>query len=185
MIFFTADHHFGHKNIIKHCDRPFPNVEKMDEVMLENWNKVVSEKDTVYHLGDIFWYRKPEEVIPILGQLNGRIILIRGNHDKGNVNKFSDFYSEVYIYHKIRVDIGESTKKKIIMMHYPLESWESKGSGSWHLHGHCHGMLRNIRNRHDVGVDTSFFAPISLVGLIEIMKIRDRAFKEDKKKWEK
>lgn len=50
--FFTSDTHFGHANIIRFCKRPFENVEEMNEALIENWNKVVSDDDTVFHLGD-------------------------------------------------------------------------------------------------------------------------------------
>lgn len=185
MIFFTADHHYFHKNVIRHCNRPFKNVEEMNQIMLENWNRVVSEKDTVYHLGDIFWSKREEDVIPILGQLNGRIVLIKGNHDKGGITKFEDFYSEICIYRTTKVNIGEPVKKKIVMCHYPFESWDNKAHDSWHLHGHCHGGLRSIRNRIDVGVDIFNYTPISLDKLVDEMNIRDRAFLKQNNKWEK
>ena len=55
MIYFTADHHFGHANIIRHCNRPFQNVEEMDMALLSNWNASVKPQDTVYILGDLFF----------------------------------------------------------------------------------------------------------------------------------
>ena len=51
-IFFTADTHFGHANIIKYCHRPFATVEEMDDALVRNWNAVVSPDATVFHLGD-------------------------------------------------------------------------------------------------------------------------------------
>ena len=50
--FFTADHHFGHANIIRHCNHPFANAAEMDEVMIANWNAVVRKDDRVIHVGD-------------------------------------------------------------------------------------------------------------------------------------
>ena len=55
VIFFTADHHFGHANIIRHCSRPFHSVEEMDGALLERWNAAVGQQDTVYILGDLFF----------------------------------------------------------------------------------------------------------------------------------
>ncbi len=54
MIYFTADTHFGHCNVIRFCDRPFASAEEMDEAMIQNWNERVTGNDTVYILGDKF-----------------------------------------------------------------------------------------------------------------------------------
>ena len=50
--FVISDLHLGHKNIIKLCDRPFKSLEEMDNVIINNWNKVVTDEDIVYVLGD-------------------------------------------------------------------------------------------------------------------------------------
>lgn len=85
--FFTADHHFGHANILKYEDAMrrnahggrFQTVEEMDEFLIDQWNATVSPGDTVYHLGDLtFKQRTIEDILPYL---NGSIILIVGNHD--------------------------------------------------------------------------------------------------------
>jgi calcineurin-like phosphoesterase family protein len=86
-IFFTADSHFWHRNIVDYCDRPYrtldgqPDVMAMNKGMVENWNKLVGPKDIVYHLGD-FGFGPPAKLIEARKQLNGKIILIKGNHDK-------------------------------------------------------------------------------------------------------
>ena len=79
-IWVTSDTHFNHANIIKYCNRPFSSVEEMNETIIANWNKVVSERDIVYHLGDFALGDK--SLIPnILRRLNGCIKVIMGNHD--------------------------------------------------------------------------------------------------------
>ena len=80
--FFTADTHFGHKNIIKYCNRPFASLDEMNETLIENWNKVVSLEDTVYILGD-FAYCSKTSVEDFLKRLNGEKHLISGNHERG------------------------------------------------------------------------------------------------------
>lgn len=54
MFYYISDNHFGHKNVIRFDNRPFANTERMDEVFVHNWNKRVTEDDTVYILGDCF-----------------------------------------------------------------------------------------------------------------------------------
>ena len=78
--FFIADCHFGHKNVIKYCDRPYSSIEEMDEDMIEKWNKKVHKNDKIYIIGDLFYF-KIDNVISILDRLKGKMTLIRGNHD--------------------------------------------------------------------------------------------------------
>jgi len=77
MYFFTADTHFNHKNIIEYCKRPFKDIDEMNNELIKRWNETVSEEDTVFHLGDFsfrgYWTFR--------NKLNGKIILLRGNHD--------------------------------------------------------------------------------------------------------
>ena len=103
MIYFIADTHFNHANIIKYCNRPFKNTDEMNEYIIKRWNSIVKETDTVYHLGDV-GFGKFEEVKKLVGNLNGRKILLRGNHDfKIGVNAWKEIgFLEVY-------------KKKIIL----------------------------------------------------------------------
>ena len=81
-IFLTSDLHINHANILKYEpeSRPFETIEEMNEAIINNWNSVVSEEDTVYILGD-FFMGKWTEIEKILPRFKGKIILIRGNHD--------------------------------------------------------------------------------------------------------
>ena len=71
-IFFTADTHFGHKNIIRYCQRPFVDVDEMNEILITNWNNVVGKEDIIFHLGD-FAMGGSSEWAKLLQRLNGRI----------------------------------------------------------------------------------------------------------------
>lgn len=77
-VFFTSDFHANHANIIKFCDRPWKTKEEMTEVLIENWNSVVSPDDIVFNLGDFMWSSSWN---PVLEKLNGHIYLIWGNHE--------------------------------------------------------------------------------------------------------
>ena len=79
-VFIISDTHFNHANIIKYCNRPFKDTKEMDEMMIKNWNETVSNKDIVLHLGD-FGLGKKEYIASIVKRLNGKKILIMGNHD--------------------------------------------------------------------------------------------------------
>lgn len=80
---FISDPHFSHKNIIKYESRPFIDTEHMDNTIIENYNQVVSEGDTVYWLGDMFFCNSSRMDYIAKRLSRGRNILIRGNHDRG------------------------------------------------------------------------------------------------------
>ena len=80
MIYFTADLHFGHSNVISYENRPFQTVEEMDGALIQNWNRRVSPEDEIFILGDLT-LKGPEKANAVLEQLQGRKYLVRGNHD--------------------------------------------------------------------------------------------------------
>ena len=154
MIFFTADTHFGHANIIKYCDRPFEDVGEMDEELIKRWNQVVGKKDSVYHLGDFCW-GEPKKY---MDRLNGNLFLLRGSHDRNSL-KYC---------HKdsiLRVNFCNDeygNPRYIVMCHYAMRSWDHSHFASWHLFGHHHGALPPHGLSFDVGVDCWNFHPVSL-----------------------
>ncbi|MGN0401517.1 MAG: metallophosphoesterase [Acetatifactor sp.] len=81
-VFFIADPHFGGESIIRYENRPFASAEEMDKVLVERWNAVVSKQDTVYVLGDFSMFMDDNKDYELLQVLNGRKILIMGNHDR-------------------------------------------------------------------------------------------------------
>lgn len=72
MIYFTSDLHYGHKATISMCDRPFNDVEEMNQTLFENWNNIVHQNDTVYILGDIAHRMKVEDVNEFISTLKGK-----------------------------------------------------------------------------------------------------------------
>lgn len=162
---FTSDTHFGHQNIIKYCNRPFSTYGEMDKELVARWNNVVQPDDTVYHLGDVAFGRDAttEYVSKLLKQLNGKIHLIHGNHEKIARNMLWRFAS-TKDYDEIEVE-GQN----IILFHYGLRTWHHDLRGTWHLYGHSHGGLPAFGKSCDIGVDSWNLTPVAFAKLKEYM----------------
>lgn len=161
MIWFTADLHFNHKNIIKYCNRPFNSVEEMNKTLIDNWNKRVSRDDLVYVLGD-FCFGNSDYY---LKQLNGSKILIFGNHDDTNIRKNKGLFRAVYDILKIK-----ERGKTIMLCHYAMRVWAKSHFNSYHLYGHSHGTLPPVGKSLDVGVDCHSYSPISIDQVINLLE---------------
>lgn len=165
--FFISDTHFGHANIIRFCNRPFRNVEEMNEALIENWNLVVSEDDTVFHLGD-FAFGGSNVWKSIIPRLNGHINLIIGNHDRKNLRQGYMSYFDMVV-PQLQIEIEDNS---IYLNHYPFLCYGGSYRGVWQLFGHVHSgpqadgldisRLRVLLpTQYDVGVDNNNFTPIS------------------------
>jgi calcineurin-like phosphoesterase family protein len=166
-IWLTSDPHFNHRNILTYeaATRPFSNLSDMNETIVNNWNARVAQEDTVYVLGD-FFMGSHDEIIPILKRLNGKIILIRGNHD---TNPRIEIYKE----NGIEVKDIEYLRYKgrfFIMCHFPNSSEEfiqmithDNSEVIW-CYGHVHGNAKKgyVDGTYHVGMDTNNLAPISI-----------------------
>ena len=152
--FFTSDLHLYHQNIVKFCAETrggFTNTEDMTAALIEKFNSVVKPEDTLYVLGDVS-FGGLDKVMNSARQLNGRKILLLGNHDhhfKKRPEVASQF-DEVHPYLERKVN-GQF----ICMFHYPIADWAWCSEGSWMLHGHVHGTPTGIEGTiMDVGIDT-------------------------------
>lgn len=161
---FTSDHHFGHANIIRFCERPFNTVDEMDSELIYRWNEAVGRNDVVYHLGD-FALMGLDFARRIFRKLNGRIAVVPGGHDKrwlpkskhNVVSKSGHWISVLPPLVSVTFD-----KRIIVLCHYAMRVWDRSHYGAWHLYGHSHGKLPEWGNALDVGVDSHDFTPISL-----------------------
>lgn len=170
-IYFTSDTHFGHENIISYCQRPFTNVEEMNRALIANWNATVQKNDTVYHLGDFFMGKK-SEWRSIREQLNGKIILIAGNHDPEQARQlFTEVYEELYI---------ELAQTIFWLCHYPYKELDYHGRNKcirpepiqtfdYALCGHVHNRWLTNQHCFNVGVDVHHYRPISLAELLILL----------------
>lgn len=170
-IFFTADLHLGHKNVIKYCDRPFKTAEEMNETLIENWNNTVSDRDEIYVVGD-FAFMGTKQTELVLQRLKGKKYLVRGNHDKSlNETTALKYFQWIKDYHLLKIQERNGNLQKIVLFHYALRTWDSAHYGAWSLYGHSHGNLRDDPQALslDVGVDCHNFRPISYDEVKEIM----------------
>jgi calcineurin-like phosphoesterase family protein len=166
-VWFTSDLHFWHKNICKYCNRPYETIEEMNQGIIDNWNSIVKEDDTVFVLGDL-GFCGIEKLRPLMSQLKGRIILIQGNHDSDYV--ISTLYHEKIINNFDRLMsitiIGdeECPNQELTLCHFPMIDWYNKEKGSWMIHGHQHQLPKTpscSAAHYDVGVDKNNWTPIS------------------------
>ena len=160
-VWFTADLHLGHKNILEYCSRPFSSIEEHDAVLVMNWNSRVRSSDSVYVVGD-FAFRSARDPQHYLERLAGRKHLIVGNHD-GENTQTAPGWSSVQQLAEVRV-----ADVRVVACHYALRVWPCDRRGAIHVYGHSHGNLPGDRRSLDVGVDCWGFQPVSLE------EIRDR-----------
>ena len=134
MVYFRHLTHYSHANIIRpdFCNRPYADVEEMNEALIANYNECVEPGDTVYHLGDFSFARNPAEVFY---RLNGNKHLILGNHDWKRLRELKKlpwgWIKDVY---NLR-----AAGTKFWLAHFAHRSWPAGHHGAIHLYGHSHG----------------------------------------------
>ena len=128
----------------------------MNAELVRCWNARVNKNATVIHVGDML-FGSSKRWNEILDQLNGRIILVEGNHDRENqpnATTRARFESRHSI---LELDVEGQL---LHVCHYPMMSWRNRQRGSIMVHGHCHGTSTQSVSgpqvrRLDVGVDCS------------------------------
>lgn len=182
---FTSDLHFGHVNIIRYCDRPFADVEEMNEALIERWNAVVDDTDTVWVLGDVAMGRVTE-TLPLVGRLRGRRLLLAGNHDRcwdGNGPRADEWlqryldagFAEVH-QGAMRLSVGGH---EVLACHFPYlgDSQDLDrhpiarpvDDGGWLLHGHVHEQWRQHDRMINVGCDVWDYRPVAEAALAALI----------------
>lgn len=186
MIHFTSDTHFFHRKLA--ALRGFASPEEMNEGMRKAWNRRVGPKDVVFHLGDVN-FGKPDVAYELVRTLNGRILVVPGNHDKSfrwdaptknnHLRKLDGLVEEVAPLVELKEEV-DGEEVRIVLCHFPLLVWNRCHYGAYHLHGHSHGSCtypNPNRRVMDVGVDpvkaiTGSFAPISLPEVVRHLRSR-------------
>lgn len=161
-IYFIADLHFGHENVILYENRPYADADEMDADLIKRWNAVVkNDSDIVYFLGD-FLFGSFSRAEKLLSQLNGQKLLIRGNHDfrksnewwinKGFHKALTDGYSKEAAY------LFSMDGTTLLLSHFPLNNPEH-----FNVHGHVHTHIQGIdpTNHLCISVEQINYQPIS------------------------
>lgn len=179
-IWFTSDTHWGHKNIIRFCNRPWNSVEEMDEALISNWNSTVGKEDLVFHLGD-FAFASNSRWKEIIEQLNGHIVLILGNHDvvRWPGDKTMELFDRVENQLLLKID-----GRFVYLNHYPFlcyaGTYRGKESSTIELFGHVHSRendtgkdFERLKNlfplQYDVGIDNNNYFPVSWNAIVDII----------------
>lgn len=165
--FVIADTHFSHRNIVNFKSsidpskklRDFETCNEMDEYMVALWNETVNPNDKVYMAGDVVINRK---ALPILSRLNGKKVLIKGNHDIFNLEDYTPYFYDIRAYHVV-------PKHNVIISHIPLHPMQ-KGRYRGNIHGHLHDITIDDPWYQCVSAEQIDLKPILLDTILERFK---------------
>lgn len=182
-IWFIADPHFYHKNILKYCKGRIPKIKEwaaehgfvvtndnivdiMNMWIIDVWNSTVSKHDKVYILGDFSFGTRVENE-KLLDKLNGKKYLILGNHD-GNSDTLYDRFEYIRGISELKVDYKSGNDTVCFeLCHYPMRSWNRMEHGTIQLHGHCHNnMSKTNFMTGELRVDIGFDSDLADYGLV-------------------
>lgn len=159
-----SDTHFGHKGVCEFLRadgtklRPWTDPDEMDETLVANWNAVVDAKDRVYHLGDVVINRR---CLKTLERLNGRLCLIKGNHDIFKLSDYTKYFDDIRAYNVIKHD-----GVKVIMSHIPVHE-SQLGRFGVNIHGHLHSNNIDDDRYINVSVEQIKYTPKLLQELLK------------------
>lgn len=142
MKYFISDLHFGHANILRFERTEFATIEEHDQFIIDTINKKVKMTDTLYILGDIGNVDK-------VRYLNGRKILLLGNHDTQSAGIYRSFFSEVY-------EHPFYFNKRILLSHHP----HPVDAGVLNVHGHLHGSRLDSNNHMNLSAAMIGYKPV-------------------------
>jgi len=176
-VWFTADLHFGHANIIRYSDRPFSDPGEMNHALIERWNEVVDQDDTVWVLGDVA-LGQIASTLPLVGALHGHKLLLAGNHDRcwvghgqraaGWTERYREAgFAEIH-QGQLELEVAGTT---VDVSHFPYRGDSQDldrhvdrrpvDRGRWLVHGHVHEQWRQRGRMINVGTDAWRYRPVA------------------------
>ena len=160
-----SDTHFFHENIGRYCNRP----KNWQDLIIKNWNDLVSPDETVLHLGDFALGNKGNFDL-LTGMLSGRLFLIQGNHDRIS-KSYCETHGVTLIKNSLNVQISD--QMKLIFSHRPIVPLED---GWINLHGHIHNVPpppegSNLGPNHiNMSVEVREYRPWRLGDILKTIK---------------
>lgn len=156
-IYVISDLHIGHTNIIRYCKRPFKNTNVMNHELVSRWNGAVTNKDSVFFLGDFiisghigYW----------INRLNGKKTFIRGNHDR----KLKHTIPNKILYYR---------GYRFLLIHNPHKI--PRNWSGWVIYGHIHNsnllkypFIDGKNKRINVSAEVIDYRPLSLDYLVSL-----------------
>jgi len=147
-VFLIGDPHLSHQGMVmfKRDDgsplRPFTTIEEHDETMITNWNSVVRPVDKVYVMGDVVM--KAKKQISIMDKLNGKKVLIKGNHDIGELKVYLPYFYDIRAFHIL---------DNFAITHIPIHpDCLGRFRGNIHAHTHQRRMQRRDSGFNPLGL---------------------------------
>lgn len=154
-VFIWSDIHFGHKNIIKYAERPFPTVQLMQDCLIGNYLNTVTDKDIVIFGGDI-GFMSENKINDILNTLPGYKIQIIGNHDIHRDGKLYDLaFDERHASYVLDVDV-DGVSFQLLFTHYPMNEVPA---GCINVHGHIHQRPPPTNRHFNMSVERVNYKP--------------------------
>lgn len=171
-VWVWSDLHFGHKNIIRFSNRPFPDVPTMDEMLVQNFNALVQPDDISIWVGDVA-FLQDTEANKLLHRCNGYKIQIVGNHDFNKRNLKKLHFNETHIVYNLQIN-----DRVVAFTHYPMDNLPK---GWYNIHGHVHIGKADLSSNRHINVNCEFidYKPIRLETLAD--KIEELAQNQDDK----
>lgn len=180
---FTSDLHLYHSSVISLNNRPYKDIWEMNEDIRDRHNRIFDKDSIIFNLGDVILRKKHQnideiQILNFLKTFKGRIYTMPGNH-RNDLHIISRAWKCIPEYQELKV---KDSGVLICLFHYPIRAWNKAHHGSWHLHGHTHGALRNDNMESfeekqcgralDVGIDNNNYNPFIFSDVQKIMEKR-------------